>query len=119
MPIVTTPYDSADYLDTNEQQALYIASYYEDGAPEEVDRALETARHPVQVLTPQEAKHRITLALAGPSAATASVYGIHLLCRHCSSLANAVRYRDVPFNPRARKRIFYVYIPVHAGAVLL
>ncbi len=38
----TTPFDSADYLNTAEDIAAYLGSYLEDSTPEEFRRALDT-----------------------------------------------------------------------------
>lgn len=38
--IETTPFDSADYLDTAEAIAAYLDSWLEDGTPEELRNAL-------------------------------------------------------------------------------
>jgi DNA-binding phage protein len=39
MPLETTLFDVADYLDTPEHQAAYLESWFEDGTPEEIAAA--------------------------------------------------------------------------------
>jgi DNA-binding phage protein len=42
MPLATTIYDSADYLNTPEEQAAYLEACFEDGTPEEIATAFAT-----------------------------------------------------------------------------
>jgi probable addiction module antidote protein len=52
MPLETTLYDSADYLDTPEAQAAYLASYFEDGTPEEIAEAFATVARARKMTAP-------------------------------------------------------------------